>query len=86
MSQPRTQTEIRNALEIIRDAGEAADPTYRQIVDEELRSIWTRIQQRPNSYLMSDLEFAIFNRGRDQYRNATAQRAVERYWANRRRT
>lgn len=81
----RTPKEIREALDAVRES-DSPDPRHVRIVEEELHKLWKRIQASPNSYVMSDLEFAIFNRyrNRNEYRNSTAQRAVERHWANRR--
>jgi phosphate uptake regulator len=76
---------MREALDAVRDS-DSPDSRHVRIVEDELKRVWRRISDKPNSYVMSDLEFAIFNhhRNRDEYRNSTAQKAVERYWANRR--
>jgi glutamine synthetase len=81
----RTPREIREALEDVRESDVPSSKNV-QIVEEELRKIWKKIQGSPNSYIMTELEFAIFNRyrNREEYKNALAQRAVERHWGSRR--
>lgn len=72
-------------MDAVRDS-DSPDPRHVRVVEDELQKLWKRIQGSPNSYVMSDIEFAIFNRyrNREAFRNSTGQRAVERYWANRR--
>ena len=81
----RTPKEIKDALDAVRDS-DSPDQRHVRIVEDELQKLWKRIQGNPHSYVMSDIEFAIFNRyrNREAFRNSTGQRAVERYWANRR--
>jgi hypothetical protein len=80
----RSPEELQKAIDAVRDS-DSPDQRHVRIVEEELVRIWRRIKDKPDSYVMSRLEFAIFNayRQRPEYRNSTAQRAVERFWNRR---
>jgi hypothetical protein len=57
----------------------------REITERGVAMIWHRIQARPNSYVMTDLEFAVFNHYRSQpeFQTETARKAISRYWQSR---
>ncbi|KIX07523.1 uncharacterized protein Z518_02176 [Rhinocladiella mackenziei CBS 650.93] len=77
---------VRQALQIAQNSQTGQiDPQILQILEEALAQIWTRIQAQPNTYFMNELEFAIFNRyrGRSEFQNETARKAVSRYWNSR---
>jgi hypothetical protein len=80
-----SEKDIREALDAVRDS-ESPPSKYVQFLETELQKIWRRICSKPESYVMSDVEFAVFNhhRNRNEFRNTTAQTAVDRYWRNRR--
>lgn len=80
------QLSLRNALQIAQNSqSEQIDPRISQILEDALAKIWRNIQAQPNSYIMSELEFAVFNRyrGRPEFQNETARKAVSRYWNSR---
>lgn len=69
-----------------RNESERLDANTEGTLRRELDRVWTLIRSKPNDYIMNETEFAVFNRyrGEDRYQNQTAQKAVERYWNNRR--
>lgn len=79
-----SEKEIREALDTVRDS-EAPPLKYVQFLEGEMQKIWRRVLAKPDGYVMSDLEFAVFNhhRNRSEYQNSIAQKAVDRYWRNR---
>lgn len=53
----------------------------RQILKDALREIWRSIQAHPNSYVMTKLEYRVFNYYQAQFlNNDIARRAKKRYW------
>lgn len=72
----------RGALEIARNSDDGdIDPRVLAILEEAIQAIWLRIQAQPQTYVLTKLEFAVFNYFQDRFRgNSTAQRAVERFW------
>lgn len=75
------EASVRRALAAAQN-NEEVDRSVEQILESTLAGIWSRIQAAPDSYVMTTLEFAIFNRYRSRaiFQNSTARRAVERYW------
>ncbi|KAH8685587.1 hypothetical protein BGZ60DRAFT_362184, partial [Tricladium varicosporioides] len=75
-------TSVTQALEIARDSEEGArDPTIANVLENAVAAIWARIQDQPQSYVMTRDEFAVFNyfqRRFEGYEVATAAR--KRYW------
>ena len=84
---PRSnQARVRQALQIAQNSTTGQiDQQSVQTLESFLRETWTRIQAQPTSYVMTELEFAVFNhfRARATYQNETARRAVQRYWNSR---
>jgi hypothetical protein len=80
--QSPTLTSVAQALEIARDSAEGAqDETVQIILERTLEEIWTRIQARALSYVMSREEFALFNYFQQRFegQELTVQ-AIRRYW------
>jgi len=76
---------LRQALQIAQNSQtDQVDPRILEILEQALARIWSNIQAQPNTYLMTELEFAIFNRyrARPELQNETARKAVSRYWNN----
>lgn len=76
---------LRQALHIAQNSQNGQiDPQILQILERALARIWSNIQAQPNTYVMSALEFAVFNRyrARSELQNETARKAVSRYWNN----
>lgn len=72
------------AIDIARNTEGDLDPNVSAYLEGALHNIWSRIQQEPNNYIMSNDEFAVFN----YYRTRTegdplAEQAVARYWRSR---
>ena len=78
---------ILRALEIARNTEDGPiAPEIVTILENTIRAIWRRIQSQPDSYVLTQEEYAVFNYFQDRFRgNATAQRARARYWDNPRR-
>ncbi|EXJ85395.1 hypothetical protein A1O1_05759 [Capronia coronata CBS 617.96] len=77
---------VRQALHIAQNSPTGRiDPQVLRILERALSQIWRNIQAQPNTYVMNDLEFAVFNhyRARSEYQNETARKAVSRYWNSR---
>lgn len=75
-------TTVTQALEIARDSEEGArDPIIVNVLENAVAAIWAKIQDQPQSYVMTRDEFAVFNyfqRRFEGYEVATAAR--KRYW------
>lgn len=74
---------LRQAINIAQNSqSDRLDPQVARILEEALQRIWRSIQARPNSYVMTELEFSVFNRyrSRPQFGGEVAQKAVSRYW------
>lgn len=75
---------VAQALEIARESPDGAcDPTVSSILDTAIAQIWAKLQQRPDSYVMSRDEFAVFNYFQHRFEgNKVAVAARRRYWDN----
>ncbi|KIX97038.1 uncharacterized protein Z520_07152 [Fonsecaea multimorphosa CBS 102226] len=77
------ETTVRQALQMAQNSptGEL-DPQILQILENYLTQLWGRIQAQPETYVMTVLEFAVFNlfRARAEFQNETARKAISRYW------
>lgn len=88
MSRLNVET-VRKALTTAQQSEDGRiDARTQETLENALVTIWRSIQAAPTTYVMSELEFAVFNRyrARSQFQNGTAQEAVSRYWSNRRDT
>ncbi|EXJ79592.1 hypothetical protein A1O3_07871 [Capronia epimyces CBS 606.96] len=77
---------VRQALNIAQNSPSGQiDPQILRLLESSLAQIWRNIQAQPNTYVMNDLEFAVFNhfRARSDFQNETARKAVSRYWNSR---
>ncbi|CAK4033036.1 Hypothetical predicted protein [Lecanosticta acicola] len=71
------------AVDVARNTEGDLDPTVSAYLEGALRDIWSRITVQPNAYIMTKDEFAIFNFYRRRFDgDATAERAVARYWSH----
>ncbi|ETN46191.1 uncharacterized protein HMPREF1541_00375 [Cyphellophora europaea CBS 101466] len=81
-----TQTPtVEQALKMVQDNPNGTNNAQaRAVLSKELSRIWRNIQAQPTSYVMSKIEFAVFNyhRNSPDYKNPVAQRAVQRFWDN----
>lgn len=78
------QISVSKALELVRNSetGEV-HPSVDQTLERAIHTLWLRIQARPDSYVMTKDEFAVFNYFRARYTgNETARKAVGRFWNN----
>ena len=75
------------ALELARESPEAGqDPTINKILNDAIRHIWHKIQTQPYSYVMTGVEFSVFNYFQhlflDEDKAGLARMARARYWDN----
>ncbi|KAK5116617.1 hypothetical protein LTR62_007291 [Meristemomyces frigidus] len=69
------------ALDIARNTEGDLDPSVREYLENALGEIWSRIQQHPESYVLSKDEFAVFNFYIQRFDGAPeAESAIARYW------
>ncbi|ETI28519.1 hypothetical protein G647_00969 [Cladophialophora carrionii CBS 160.54] len=76
---------VRQALQTVQNSSTGeVDERIHQMLEDYLRQTWSRIQAQPDTYVMTDLEFAVLNhfRARAEYQNETARKAISRYWDN----
>jgi uncharacterized lipoprotein YmbA len=69
------------ALDIARNTEGDLDPNVRDYLERALNDIWARIQQHPDSYLLTKDEFAVFNFYIQRFTGyPESQAAILRYW------
>ncbi|CAG8972436.1 hypothetical protein HYALB_00001125 [Hymenoscyphus albidus] len=80
----QSSTTVPQALEIARDSEEGArDPTVVNVLETALASIWSKIEARPSTYVMTRDEFAVFNYFQHRFEGQqVATDARKRYWDN----
>ncbi|KAF5624728.1 uncharacterized protein FTJAE_10177 [Fusarium tjaetaba] len=76
------QEVIAQSLEIARETPDGASyPLIRDILESALEEIWTRVQDQPDSYIMTKDEFAVFSFFMDRFvGDKMAIAARKRYW------
>ena len=76
---------VAQALRRVRDSepGQAPQDAL-NIIEKAIGELWQRIRARPDSYIMTRSEFALFNYFRARYsqgaNDSIARRAITRYW------
>ncbi|KAK2699617.1 hypothetical protein QWA68_002020 [Fusarium oxysporum] len=75
---------VAQSLEIARESPEGASyPSIRQILESALEEIWTKVQDQPDSYVMTRDEFAVFNFFQHRFTGDTmAIAARKRFWGS----
>lgn len=74
---------IQRALDIARNTEGELDPNVAQYLDKQLTEVWARIQARPEDYVLTKDEFAIFNFGIRRFEGSeVAEKAIARFWAS----
>ncbi|MCJ1243523.1 hypothetical protein MMC30_000720 [Trapelia coarctata] len=88
MGDPRynatNQISVPKALELVRNSetGEV-HPSVDATLERAISTLWTKIKARPDTYVMTKDEFAVFNYFRARYAgDETARKAVGRFWNN----
>ncbi|KAF9777346.1 hypothetical protein IL306_004444 [Fusarium sp. DS 682] len=73
---------LAQSLEIAHESPKSASyPSIRQILESALEEIWAKVQNQPNSYVMTRDEFAVFNFFQDRFTDdKLAIAARKRYW------
>ncbi|KAG9536418.1 hypothetical protein KCV01_g27329, partial [Aureobasidium melanogenum] len=62
--------DIQRALDIARNTEGDLDCSVAKYLEEQLAEVWGRLESRPNSYVLSKDEFAIFNYFVGRYRDS----------------
>jgi len=78
---------IRQALQAAQNTPtDQMDPRLLEVLENALTQVWRNIQAQPNAYVMTELEFSVFNffRARTEFQNETARKAIQRYWDSKR--
>lgn len=76
------QLTIQQAVDIARNAEHGLESGVAVYLEEAMVRIWDKISCKPDTYVLSAAEFAVFNFYRHRYHGHVAERAVERYWRN----
>ncbi|KAK4645284.1 hypothetical protein QC761_200245 [Podospora bellae-mahoneyi] len=79
-----TPSSVMFALELARESEEGAiEPTVAKLLTDAFNKIWNKVVTRPNLYLMSEQEFAVFNYFQSFWPDKEiARKAVARFWDN----
>ncbi|EME84296.1 uncharacterized protein MYCFIDRAFT_182312 [Pseudocercospora fijiensis CIRAD86] len=70
------------AVDIARNSEGELDARVSAYLETAISDIWTRINISPDSYLMTQDEFAVFNFYRARFKGEVAETAVARYWTH----
>jgi hypothetical protein len=83
-AQSQQDASVAQALEIARESPDgSSDPTISKILEAALKRTWEKVIDRPDSYVMTRDEFAVFNFFQHRFTgNKTAVSARKRYWDN----
>ncbi|KAI9867120.1 MAG: hypothetical protein M1813_009398 [Trichoglossum hirsutum] len=72
---------IQAALARARDPNQEEDPTVTAFLEAVLADIWRKLRAEPDTYILTQDEFAVFNFFRDRYdTDEIAIAAIGRYW------
>ncbi|KAF5665103.1 hypothetical protein FDENT_12666 [Fusarium denticulatum] len=73
---------VAQSLEIARESPDGTSyPSIREILESALEEIWTKVQDQPDSYIMTRDEFAVFNFFQHRFAgDEMAMTARKRYW------
>ena len=71
------------AIDIARNTEGELDPTVSAYLEQAIVDIWNRVNENPDTYVLSRDEFAVFNYYIRRFEESTAaQQAIARYWRN----
>ncbi|KAF4958055.1 hypothetical protein FGADI_2685 [Fusarium gaditjirri] len=75
---------VAQSLEIARESPDGSScPSIKQVLESALEEIWTKIQDQPDSYVMTRDEFAVFNFFQHRFTgDKLANAARKRYWGS----
>ncbi|KEQ73416.1 hypothetical protein M436DRAFT_45832 [Aureobasidium namibiae CBS 147.97] len=75
--------DIQRALDIARNTEGDLDHSVEKYLEEQLTGVWNRLESRPNTYVLSKDEFAIFNYFVGRYQDSkVAEKAIARFWSS----
>ncbi|KAK0615884.1 hypothetical protein B0T17DRAFT_619482 [Bombardia bombarda] len=74
--------EVAQALGIARESPEGAqEPTVCKILEVAISRIWAKVEAKPDAYVMTRDEFAVFNYFQNRFDgNEVARKARARFW------
>ena len=70
---------ISRALQIARDNGEVPNNVL-QYLNRKYNEVWTKIQQNPSSYVMTQDEYSVLNYFKTHESDSRYKNAVSRFW------
>lgn len=71
------------AIDIARNTEGDLDPNVSTYLEGALIDIWNRINENPDTYVLTRDEFPVFNYYRHRFKDSiVAEQAVDRYWRN----
>lgn len=81
-----TDSSVTQALEIARECSDGGqDPSITKLLEAALFETWNKIQKEPCTYVMTKLEYAVFNYFQHRFAgNQMAMHARRRFWENHR--
>lgn len=87
----RLSAAVMQALRRVRDSEPGSEPADAvATIEQAMQALWQRIQASPDTYIMDEGEFSLFNYYRARYSQGSnkniSQKAVERFWNNHSRT
>ncbi|CAD0089237.1 unnamed protein product [Aureobasidium vineae] len=75
--------DIQRALDIARNTEGDLDRSVAKYLEEQLAGVWSRLESRPDSYVLNKDEFAIFNYFVGRYQDSqVAEKAIARFWSS----
>jgi hypothetical protein len=75
--------DIQRALDIARNTEGDLDHSVEKYLEDQLADVWIRLESRPNTYVLSKDEFAIFNYFVGRYQDSeVAEKAIARFWSS----
>lgn len=75
--------DAQRALDIARNTEDDLDPVISDFLESELAQLWARIQAKPEDYILTKDEFAVFNFFIARFSGSeVAEKAIARYWNN----
>ena len=85
MSPSKPPSDYSEALEIVRNSEPGqAPPEAKRMTDAAIVQLWNRLRAKPDTYIMSDKEFKLFNYYRHAYQSGAdgeiGRNAASRYW------
>ncbi|KAF2704861.1 hypothetical protein K504DRAFT_389335 [Pleomassaria siparia CBS 279.74] len=76
---------LQQAVHLAQNSEGGVDQRLAQYLEGKLTEIWARLQAQPNSYILPQDEFALFNYYKSRFGDSEIVRnATKRFWDNHR--